>query len=134
MEVDEGVHGASLIPQPLEVPPVCPAIVVQVAHRTPSGLHAPVLPVPAVLPPSAFDPPSSDDVRDLVAPTPPGERCRHPGIPLHRHLFVVSLGHEGGLLAIERMFERTMKVLLTGLSCQGRIRGFPVAPNALLDC
>src|SRR6266540_6963771 len=91
------IRGMDSVPQPLQVPPAAPAVLVEVDHRSSPGLHSPVLPVPSILPPPTLDPPPADHVADLVAPAPPQEGRRHPAIPLHHHVLVVALGHPGCL-------------------------------------
>src|SRR5204863_9167509 len=81
------------IPQPLQVPPPRPAVLVQVEHHPAARLDPPVLTLAAVLPPPALDPPPADHVADLVPASPPDERRRHPPIALHRHPVLVELAH-----------------------------------------
>src|SRR6266545_3587093 len=80
------------VPQALEVPVIGAAVVVQVPHRAAPGLHPPVLAIAAVLPPPALDPPSPDDVGDLVAAAAPDEGSGKAPVLLHPHFLVVPLG------------------------------------------
>src|SRR6185295_10698420 len=93
---DAGVgHGLDSIPQPLHVPTVVVAVVVQVPDRATARLHPPVLAVTPVGPPPAFDPPPPDHVGHLVPAPAPDERRGHPRVAFDPNLdlLVVPLGH-----------------------------------------
>src|SRR5439155_23485572 len=64
------------VPQPLQVPPVGAAVLIQIDDHAALDLPPPVLAFAAVLPPAALDPPPPDHVADLVAAAAPDERRR----------------------------------------------------------
>jgi hypothetical protein len=86
-------HGGDSIPQPLHVPAIVLAVVVQVPDRAAACLDPPVLAVAAVGPPPALDPPPPDHVDHLVAAAAPLEDRRHPGVAFDPYLLVESFRH-----------------------------------------
>src|SRR6266545_1075885 len=114
------------VPQALEVPVIGAAVVVQVPHRAAPGLHPPVLAIAAVLPPPALDPPSPDDVGDLVAAAAPDEGSGKAPVLLHPHFLVVPLGHlPNPLRESNACSSGKGTVLPRPRGCQAAVRGPP---------